>query len=97
MNLTQRQLADKYNVSQAVVSACLSSYNVHFVGKVYKEGHQRPFKLYPEEEAIEAFKAYYREKSERLRKKARAMDDIAESFRPIFEKAYLEEHTGVKL
>ena len=92
MNLTQYELAKKYDIPQAYVSICLSRSNVLPAGFMRKEGHSRPFKAYDENKAIEAFKTYFREKAEEMRKKARELDDKAESFRTIYEKVYLVEH-----
>ena len=89
MNLTQDQLANKYDIDQGTVSICVRRYDVPCVGKMYREGHSHPFKLYDEEKAIEAFKTHYREKAEIERRKARDLDDKAESFRILFEKAIL--------
>ena len=83
--LTQSQLAQKYDINQGIVSICIRFYNVPCVGKIYQQGHSHPFKLYNEEKSIEAFKQYFRKKAEDERIKARGFDDLAESFRAKYE------------
>ena len=85
MKLTQAQLADKYGISQGIVSMILNYYDVICNGKTYEEGNRHPSRLYDEEKAIAAFEAYFRGKAEKARQKARNYDDVAESLRSLYK------------
>ena len=89
MNLTQAQLAKKYDLDQGTVSTVLSEFDVPVTGFTYKEGATKPRRLYDEEKAIIAFKMHFRNRAERLKKKVVAMNDRANSFREIYERAIL--------
>lgn len=90
-NLTQAELANKYEIGQGTVSIVLRLYNVPSTGYVPSTTSNRAKRVYSEKEAVYAFRAYFRNKAEDLRKKAREIEDRSDKFIFDYERNYVTE------
>ena len=87
--LSQEQLANKYGLSQGLVSIILREYNVPVAGRMLFKGSKKPRNVYEDVLAMTAFRDYFRKKADDLRAEANEYINRSLSFRETYERSIL--------